>query len=277
MKNKRRICGGAISLLLLLAMFWNAYAAPDAYRENGIYYEPIETTIVGNKAFDTSNSNMVVCYAYTALNYDGKIYTSCASLSSEDEKEIRAALGKELSGVYGNRRIYWSTDAAALFDCTEEKTLYAVQGYDTEDRVGIYYEIETTKPKVYVAVVFERLNGIWLNRGEDLYGDILHLEHAERVYAVDSGGAETAVDEALLEEFLAALYEGKMVSSDDAGYQQACETEGYLLYFEDANGIKTCIAVYPEGYVSYEGAGTAEFVTQVEEEVCGKLLVKFIT
>lgn len=109
--------------------------------------------------------------------YRGGIYTQAEWYRGEDAERVEGLVGEYLGHASG-RLDEWSTqeDYAAEFASVLPGDVYTVKGYDPGFRLCIpeEYTDEDGTP-VRNLCFYERLNGIALAAGEDLYEDRLHV------------------------------------------------------------------------------------------------------
>jgi len=110
--------------------------------------------------------------------YKGGIYRDAGSYLGEDAQKIEPLLGEYLGHATGTLN-EWSKqdDYAEEFASTYTGSVYAVKGYDTSFRVCIkqYAEGEDGEPILWI-LFLDRLNGITISKGEDIFEDRLHLQ-----------------------------------------------------------------------------------------------------
>lgn len=242
---------------------------------SGVYYKKIDDSIVEYRY------NPMVCYAWTTLYYDGKIYTSSASAlmneSSENKEDLNLdeVLGEELGTVYGNHGIYWATDKDKLREVTHETKLYKVKNYDPAFCVGIYYEIETLGGDIiYHIDIFEHLNDIYLDKGVDLYTTRYNIDTATEVeiYGAEHEYINTlSCSDDKITNLLTKIAEASFISTAD----EACpKLDGYdaKLLFKYDNGLGVETFIYSEGYMAMKKYGEI-YVLHVGEDVC-KAIIK---
>lgn len=224
----------------------------------GVYYDAIDRT----KLNWVSQSNSEVCFEYILLGYNEKVYTSNGSLSTADieELDLDSILGEELGTAYFGTT-HWSDDTEDLYTVDNEGTIYAVQGYDPDFRVCLYYEIALYPDPGRRVVFYDRLNDVTLEKGSDLFTDRLHLT------ADQTSDAQKAV----VESFLTALNEGTFLDPEDEAYPDLESMTGCAITFTDEYGIQTKLTVY-EGYVCLNQAGVEDMVLSVDALACTDLM-----
>lgn len=237
---------------------------------DSVYLEKIDESAVGGVY------NPQASYSCRLLHYDNQIYTSSLVYDSTDKDELPLddVLEDSLATVSGNHGVYWSEDGSELTEVTSEGTLYSVKGYDGAFRVAIYYENEIGTDTFYYLVVFDHFNDIYVKNGSDVFSDLLQLSEAVRVEGV-LYGEETSIDltgETAVEEFLTALYDGKVLDASEDAYSVYGQSPSYVLSFYDSNGLATELIVYEKGYVAMEYNGNTALIVKVDGEKCEALM-----
>lgn len=112
---------------------------------------------------DTSNLDMI-----GLIVYNDKIYTQTST--EIDAVSAKAILGKKLGTTKGNIDEWSKQDAYSkeFASTIEIADVYSVTGYDTDFRIMIYSEYEGEE----YAYFYENLNGITINNGEDVFGQL---------------------------------------------------------------------------------------------------------
>ena len=235
--------------------------------KKGIYYDELSDYV-------KYTYNPLASYGYSTLIYNGKVYT-CSSIneslpcSSEEFSNLQV---KELSSVYGNHGIFWSTDSADLYETTVEGKLYQLEGYQADNRICL-------RAYDHSIDIFDCLNDIYLFQGKDLYRDIFHLENAKEVHARISEDTVALVesDDEIFSAFFTALCEGEFIPQEnipDFAYEYDASSECCFL-FQDALGIQTEIKIYPNGYVRFVSPENTEFVIRIDKQLCDKVYAKY--
>ncbi len=244
--------------------------------EEGVYYEAVDEKEISKKYV---SGIILSCL----LHYNRKMYLSTNEFSTEEKSElhIEDILGDEIAEVYGNERVYWSIDDSELYEVTITGKLHKVKGYDESFRVAIYYEnyIESMNIKFYGIIVFDNLNGITLDNGNELFEERLHLNKSVKLEAGVLGQkpySELDVEDEGVGAFFKALNEGRFIETEENEYQEYQLKKGCQLIFYDAAGLTTELYVFEEGKVvmkSYEGT---DFVIEVDPAACKGIMEKII-
>ena len=145
--------------------------------------------------------------------------------------------------------------------------VYAVKGYDTDFRICIREEVEDENgdPTLWIQFL-ERLNGITLNTGADLFENRLHMQG--RVKSIqwqshddwNSGGEnmqDVNLDSACWEDFLNEIDNEKFVYTwtDDAdkSIYDTPNQAHLILTMEDGTIVR--LRMMEGGYVGYDALG----------------------
>lgn len=244
----------------------NAGAAGD-----GVYLQKLEEDRVGGIY------NPLASYRCSLLYYDSRMYTSSLTFSEDNQSALRLEdiLGQELTQVSGNHGVYWSTDGGGLSEITHEGTLYRVNGYDEDFRIALCYENAMPMGDTcYYLIIFDHLNDIYVKTGSDLFDDRLHLSEAVRVEGARYG-EENPCDlsgKAVVEEFLAALYDGEVLDTSADTDRMSDPSRTYMLYFYDSNDLVTELMVYESGCAAMEYNGTDILAVDMDAEACEELI-----
>ena len=249
-----------------------------AAEPEGIYYPPISERQIGYVFV----KNAEVLFPFSYLYYNGSIYTSSYEISSPEKADIEAFAegikGSELAGVYSNRAQFWSEDSSKLShtDANINGTIYSMTGYDTDFRVCVQYEqyIEPMDETYYGFIVFDKLSGIIVNKGSDLFKDRLQLDEYTEIRIMRSGENGETYEEPLSEdcsEFVQAIMDGKFIEAgfdtrEDFGKRESC-----TLVFYSENGLTATVSVFPDGYVSMTSGGNI-FIEEVSREACENII-----
>lgn len=112
---------------------------------------------------DTSSASMI-----GLIVYNGKIYTQTGT--GIDPEDAKAIIGEKI-GTTKATIDEWSKQEAydeELASTIGETDVYSVKGYDKAFRIMTYQELDG---KQY-AEIYENLNGITINSGEDVFGKL---------------------------------------------------------------------------------------------------------
>lgn len=240
----------------------------------GVYYQPIPERQIGYVFV----KNAEVLFPFSYLYYGGSIYTSSHEISAAEKADIEAFAERikesELAGVYSNRAEFWSEDPGKLShtDGNINGTICSMTGYDEDFRVCVCYEryIEPMDETFYGFIVFDKLNGIIVNKGSDLFKDRLHLDEYAEIRIMRIGENGEAYEETLSEdcsEFVQAIMEGKFIEADFDTREDFSKRESCTLVFYAENGLTATVSVFPDGYVSMTSGGNT-FIEEVNREAC---------
>lgn len=208
--------------------------------------------------------------------YNGGCYTQAEDYYGEDARRIDSLVGELLGYASGNID-EWSKQEAyeQEFASTIPGEVYAVNGYDTDFRICIRQEVEDANGETTLWIQFlDRLNGITLTAGEDLFESRLHIR--ERTGNIqwqshddwDSGGSDLRdadLDPALWEEFLAQADRGEFFSAWDPGCSAANPAGGKASVYDTldqahlvltmTDGTSVRLRLIAGGYVGYDALG----------------------
>lgn len=142
---------------------------------------------------------------------------------------------------------------------------YAMEGYDTDFRLCMKGVYEGGEAYLWT---FERLNGIGLNTGKDLFGDRIHLKESRTSASFlthddwDEGETDREqpleVSEADFNAFLDAVYAGAFVNVyEDTPdfYSRDSEPRQAHLHVRLRDGTRVSLRLFEGGYVGYEPLG----------------------
>jgi hypothetical protein len=196
--------------------------------------------------------------------YQGHVYTQAESYSGADAAKMAGLIGERLGHATGTIDEWSSQEAYATeFASTYEGDIYAVKGYSTDFRLCFVsvYEDENGNSAKWVQFL-ERLNGISLTDGEDLFGDRLHLRG--RIAAVRYQTEEdwnvgrqhyrelVGLTAEELEAFVEELYAGQIVHIADSDYDALLsERERVMVYFRLDDDTVVRLQLTEGGYVLY--------------------------
>ena len=204
--------------------------------------------------------------------YNGGIYTQAENYYGAEALKIDNLIGKYLGYATGSIN-EWSTqeEYAEEFASSVAGKVYEVIGYDTDFRVCIREEVEDENGEKQLWIQFlDRLNGITLTTGEDLFETRLHLR--ERIANIqwlshhdwnDIGGnpqnvQDVNLDAALWEAFLDEVDNGSFVYtwnpeiSSDTIYDTENQAH-IILTMKDGTVIR--LRLIEGGYVGYDALG----------------------
>ena len=214
--------------------------------------------------------------------YQGGIYTQTGSGSyyGESAQKIEALVGEYLGYATGTLN-EWSTrnEYAQEFASTYTGEVYAVKGYDTSFRVCIRQEVagEDGKPVLWIEIL-DRLNGITISKGKDVFEDRLHLKgrvvaiqwQAHEDWNYNGGNIQDApFGQDTWDSFLDAVDQGEFINMwmpNESFYENHPNSSIFdtpnqthlILTMED--GTKVKLSLIEGGYVGYEATGWWYFV-----------------
>lgn len=244
----------------------------------GVYYQPIPERQIGYVFV----KNAEVLFPFSYLYYGGSIYTSSYEISVAEKADIEAFAerikARELASVYSNRAQFWSEDPGKLShaDGNINGTICSMTGYDEDFRVCVCYEqyIEPMDETFYGFIVFDKLNGIIVNKGRDLFKDRLHLDEYAEIRIMRSGENGEAYEETLsgdCSDFVQAMLEGKFIEAGFDTREDFSKRESCTLVFYTENGLSTTVSVFPDGHVSMTSGGNT-FIEEVSPEACENII-----
>lgn len=206
--------------------------------------------------------------------YKGNIYTQTGTrITPETAKQLRGdKLGRSKAGIDE-----WSqpSDYTELASTIGEMDVYSVKEYDEDFRIMSYQEDEG---QIY-AELYERLNGITIATGGDLFGKLNLKGSIKSVKWQDFGSWDMGKDsfhelemESTLQDFVKKLYEAKPVAEDQlykAGIYESEAEDQKFLYFMLQDGTEVQLRLFKSGnYVKY---AAAPVFFQLEPEVFSAL------
>ncbi len=187
--------------------------------------------------------------------YRGGVYTQALDAHGEEARALDALTGEYLGEATGSIDEWSAQDAYSKeFAGSVAGPIHAVEGYDTDFRICLRQEYADENGKTQLWIQYlERLNGITLHTGAELFEDRLRLRgrvteirwqnHDDRNY-----GWGNLQDAALTPEtwdaFLEELDRGEFVKSKSISR----ETN---LYLRLEDGLTVRLRLLAGGYVSY--------------------------
>lgn len=201
--------------------------------------------------------------------YNGNIYTQAQSYEYSDANKIADLVGDYLGYATGEIDEWSNEDAySEEFASTYTGNVYSVKGYSTDFRICISSEyVDESGYTVKWIQFLERLNGIGLTDGEDLFGDRLNIK--DRIASIQYQTHEdwnqaknfyknlTGLTEEQINAFIEELYAGKFEYAyetypdiyDDSSLEQA----HLYLHLDDNTDVE--IRLIEGGYVGYQDLG----------------------
>jgi len=235
----------------------------------GLYIPPVELP----EGDDIASMDML-----GVVVYKGGIYTQTELYLDERAYEMEHLVGEYIGLAKGNLH-EWSTqeDYAQEFASSVYGEVYTVNGYDPDFRICVRNEY-TWEGEHYIMIEFlDRLNDIYLESGEDLFEDRLHVK--ERLVNIqwqshdawNYGGDvnDAAFDEPLWGAFLDEVYKGEFVYTykpegsfyEDKPYSSIFDNPNQvhlILNMEDGTTIR--LRLIEGGYVGLEATGWWYFI-----------------
>ena len=232
----------------------------NAGEEHGIVIPPMELPTV---------SEGIVMDMLGLVVYRGGVYTQSDNYSGAAAEAVEPLLEEYLGYATGSID-EWATqeDYAVEFASSVVGEVYSLRGYDPGFRICVRYmmEGEDGQPQLFIEFL-DRLNGITLRTGKDLFEDRLHLRG--RVTAVrwqnhddwnrDGGDFKVC-------ELSAELWECFLDEADHGNFVNTWNPEGaensiyrtrqqahLILTMEDETEVR--LVLIEGGYVGYEALG----------------------
>ena len=207
--------------------------------------------------------------------YHGGIYTDAESYFGEDAEKIDALVGEHLGFATGSIDEWSDPDEYEKeFAGTVAGDIYSVSGYDTEFRVCLRQETEDENGEPVLWIMFlDRLNGIRLSDGGDLFEDRLNIRNrVEKIrwqshddWNWNKGGFRDAtLEDSLWDDFLDAVDSGEFVNTWDPNrnfYDSKPNSSIYdtpnqaHLYLDMEDGTTVQLRLIEGGYVGYAPLG----------------------
>lgn len=246
--------------------------------------------------FSVPDNTIEACRAYGIIAYNDKMYTSNETISLEKNVNLK---GKFLGNVNSIMDLYMksdyylnatSTGMPYLEKFIEEQTninpntyigdyivdnyseVYEVNGYDTDFRICTYNEKENS------IKIFQRLNGITVKYGKDIFNDRLKIkgnfEKIEYQYYPDWYHGKKDYKKfknVTIEDiniFLDEINNAEFIDSSNLGLS-SLNKKYALLYFTMKDGTTTKLSLIEGGYVSYDGL--YNIIIKLETETFDKI------
>ena len=239
----------------------------------GVFYAAVSEKEIGQVCVDGLR-------IFDYLYYDGSIYTSSYNFNTGEkavaEAKLAAVSQDKLADIFNNEYC-WSEDSEKLAQVSENTSaaVYAVKGYDKAFRVCLSYEkyIPSLDETTYGMMIFDKLNGITLEKGSELFIDRLHMDGFSEVYlrTIDENGSRDEKLSVDMTDFLSAVNDGSFVKADSETAEKFRSRDSRTLVFHSEDEVfDVAVSVYPDGYASMYSGGEM-FLLQIDEAVCGKL------
>ena len=238
----------------------------DAAEGSGVYIPAIELPA---SVPEGTQMDMIACIVFR-----GAVYSQSADYMGEEARVIDALVGEYL-GTSDGSIDEWSTreEYGRDFAGSIPGDFYAVNGYDPDFRICVRQEFTDENGESSLFIQFlDRLNGITLATGEDLFESRLHLRgRVERVdwqyhddWNYNRGNIRTAeLDPGQWDSFIDAVSAGEFVYTwdPDADFYEgvprssiySTPNQAHLfLRIEDGTTVK--LRLIEGGYVGLDGA-----------------------
>lgn len=270
--------------------------AKENHIDNKIELDETEGILIPKIKFDIPDDTVEACRAYGIIAYNDKMYTSKERISLEKNTNLK---GKFLGETYNIIDLYMksdyylnatSTGMPYLEKFIEEQTIknpntyiadfiagdsekvYELNGYDTDFRICTFNEEENS------IMIFQRLNGIKVKYGKDIFDDRLQIkDNFEKVkyqYYQDwyHGQKEEKEFKNVTTEditrFLDEINHAEFIDSSNLNLS-SLNKKYALLYFMMKDGTKVKLNLIEGGYVSYDGL--YNIVIKLETETFNKI------
>lgn len=202
--------------------------------------------------------------------YNGNIYTQAHSYEYSDAVKVEDLVGDYLGYATGEINC-WSNDDAYTkeFASTYAGNVYSVKGYSTDFRICVVSEF-TVDNNGYTSKwiqFLERLNGIGLTYGEDLFGDRLNIKdriasiqyqtHEDWDFAKNFYKDLTVLTEEQINAFIEELYAGKFEYAYETYpdiYEDSSLKQVHMYLYLDDNTVVE-LRLIEGGYVGYQDLG----------------------
>lgn len=226
---------------------------------NGIYVPSIELP---------TNADGVAMDMIGLVVYNGGIYTQSYDYRGEEAVNIVDNLLGDYLGYATGTIDEWATQEAysTEFASTYEGEVYAVEGYDTSFRICVKWEaMNETSDSILVVVILDRLNGITLETGSDLFEDRLHISghiasiewqsHEDWDYAKNNFQLAN-IDEELWSNFISKLDSGSFVymwdSNNPSNNIYDTDNQAHIILTMN-DGTRINLRLIEGGYVGLDG------------------------
>lgn len=218
-------------------------AAAPASSADGVFIPAIELP----EPMDGVAMDMIACVVY-----DGAVYTQGEWLD-----DASALLDEYLGHATGSIDEWSDGSEYVEFAGTMSGELYTVVGYDPDFRICCLFDDGS-------AMLLERLNGITLDTGADLFDTRLHLpERWETVTCLSHEDwnsskynfRQPGLPEDTISDFLDELCAGKFVYTWETNRSiYDSDVQGHL-YFSMSDGTTVELRLIEGGYVGYQNLG----------------------
>ena len=208
--------------------------------------------------------------------YHGGIYTEAGWYRGAEAEAIHGLVGDWIGTGAGNIDEWSSEEAYAKdFAGTVAGDVYTVKGYSPDFRLCHLGEYTTADGKTEPWILFlERLNGISVSTGADVFSERLHLDGrvaGARYQSFEDWNLVRGIYHPLalvpeLDRFLAALNEGSFqyVYEEDPGFYRDSRPQA-IVYLDLEDGTTVTLRLIEGGWVGYESMPW--YFIQIPEEV----------
>ena len=206
--------------------------------------------------------------------YRGCVYTDAGSWRGEEARALDALTGEYLGDCVGSIDEWSGSEAwEQEFAGTVPGEVHTVTGYDPDFRLCVRQEYVDDEGEPQLWIMFlERLNGVTLSAGADLFEERLRLrgrvdavqwqDHDDWNYA-RGNYRDAALGEETWDAFLEALDESTFVNAWDPERRFYDETHPTIydtdhqthLYLRLEDGSTAALRLIAGGYVGYRGLG----------------------
>ncbi len=205
----------------------------------------------------------------TLVVFNGGIYTQAESYYGDDALKIDSLTGKHLGYATGTIN-EWSSqnEYSEEFASSVAGNVYEVTGYDTDFRICIRNEVEDENGEKMLWIEFlERLNGITLTNGKDLFETRLNIRNQiEKIQWQshedwDNGNGniqDACIDTGIWEDFLNLLDNGVLVNTwtPEISNETIYDTkEQAHIIVTNKDGTVIRLRLIEGGYVGYDSLG----------------------
>ena len=208
--------------------------------------------------------------------FNGNIYTQSQYYSGDEIGEINDLIGEFLGYAKGNIDDEYTNELAS----TMKGSVYTVKGYDKDFRICMESEdIGDNGELVQNIKFFERLNGIGLNTGKDLYEDRLKISsNWSSIEYLDERALENGIKNYKdlinissedVEKFLAQLNASEF---EDLSGTNIYSKENHHIYLNMKDGTTVELILFEGGYVGYQALG--EYLVKMPGQIFDKLYNK---
>lgn len=242
--------------------------------------------------FNIPDNAIEACRAYGIIAYNDKMYTSKEIISLEKNANLKGKFlgeGKDIIDLYMKSDYYLnatSTGMPYLEKFIEEETsknpntyigefsgkIYEMNGYNTDFRICTFNEKENS------IMVFQRLNGISIKYGKDVFSDRLKMkgnfEKVEYQYHQDwnNGKKEYKEFQNVTNEdiniFLDEINNAEFIDTSDLDLSSLNKKYAHL-YFTMKDGTVVHLILIEGGYVKYNEL--YDVAIKLETEVFNKI------